>query len=70
MEADDGQRAAAAGFLGGYGMIAAWCELRGDFRHFRADRVRDLVDEGQRYPTRRHQLIKRLRAATGYGVDC
>lgn len=28
-------------------MIAAWCELRGDFRHFRADRVRgcEVTDE-------------------------
>jgi len=24
-------------------IIGAWCELRGDYRHFRADRVRDLA---------------------------
>jgi predicted DNA-binding transcriptional regulator YafY len=24
-------------------VIGAWCELRGDYRHFRADRVRDLA---------------------------
>lgn len=43
-------------------MFAAWCELRGDFRHFRADRVRALHDTGQRYPQRRHQLIRRWQA--------
>jgi predicted DNA-binding transcriptional regulator YafY len=59
----------AMAFLGGYGMIAAWCELRGDFRHFRADRVLALGDAGERYPSRRHLLIKRWRAATGYGGD-
>ena len=40
-------------------LIAAWCELRQDFRHFRADRVQALTDTGHRYPVRRHQLIER-----------
>lgn len=43
-------------------MFAAWCELRGDFRHFRADRVRALHDTGEGYPQRRHQLIRRWQA--------
>ncbi|EKU25979.1 helix-turn-helix transcriptional regulator [Xanthomonas graminis] len=61
----------AMAFFGGYGMIAAWCELRGDFRHFRADRVVALADDGERHPSRRHLLIKRWRAATGDGgSDC
>ena len=30
-------------FFGGTWLIAAWCELRGDFRTFRLDRVRELV---------------------------
>lgn len=47
-------------------LIAAWCELRGDFRHFRADRVVDLADSGARYPQRRHALIKRWRAQLRY----
>jgi predicted DNA-binding transcriptional regulator YafY len=59
----------AMAFMEGYGMLAAWCELRGDFRHFRADRVCALVDTGERYASRRHLLIKRWRAATGYGAD-
>lgn len=59
----------AMAFMEGLGMLAAWCELRRDFRHFRADRVIDLVDTGERYPSRRHVLIKRWRTATGYGSD-
>ena len=57
----------AMAFFDGHGAIAAWCELRQDFRHFRADRVLDLADGGARYPSRRHALIRRWRAATGYG---
>ncbi len=43
-------------------LFAAWCELRGDFRHFRASRVQALQDAGHAYPTRRHLLIRRWRA--------
>lgn len=42
--------------------FAAWCELRRDFRHFRADRVTALEDAGEPYPERRHALLKRWRA--------
>ena len=42
-------------------LIAAWCELRQDFRHFRADRVVTLSSSGERYPERRHALIRRWR---------
>lgn len=45
--------------------FAAWCELRGDFRHFRADRVVTLEDTGERYPQRRHALLKQWRALPG-----
>lgn len=40
-------------------LFAAWCELREDFRHFRADRVIHLHDTGERYPVRRHRLLTR-----------
>lgn len=43
-------------------LIYAWCELRQDFRHFRADRVIALHDTGENYPVRRHQLMKRWQA--------
>lgn len=42
-------------------LIAAWCELRADFRHFRADRVQALAETGARYPVGRHTLIARWR---------
>ncbi len=51
----------AMAFLADMRLLAAWCELRGDFRHFRADRVLALDDTGQRYPERRHRLLKRWR---------
>ncbi|WP_448956678.1 WYL domain-containing protein [Labrys neptuniae] len=41
--------------------VAGWCELREDFRIFRADRIEciELVEE--RYPGRRRDLAKRWR---------
>ncbi len=51
----------AMAFLDEVRLLAAWCELRGDFRHFRADRVLALEDSGQRYPDRRHALLRRWR---------
>ncbi len=39
-------------------LLAAWCELREDFRHFRADRITGLTETGQRYPHRRQMLQK------------
>lgn len=41
--------------------VAAWCELRGDFRTFRADRILSLHDTKERYPKRRHDMIQRWR---------
>ena len=43
-------------------VLVAWCELRQDFRHFRADRVESLSDTRERYPVRRHVLLQRWRA--------
>ena len=51
----------AMGFFRESRVMAAWCELRQEFRHFRADRVADLVDTGTCYPTRRHTLMRRWR---------
>lgn len=51
----------AMAFLDDMRLLAAWCELRGDFRHFRADRVQWLEDTGQRYPEQRHRLLRRWR---------
>lgn len=51
----------AMAFLDDLRLLAAWCEMRGDFRHFRADRVLALEDTGCRYPDHRHQLLRRWR---------
>jgi predicted DNA-binding transcriptional regulator YafY len=42
-------------------VLAAWCELRQDFRHFRIDRIVALHETGQRYPQRRRVLMKQWR---------
>jgi predicted DNA-binding transcriptional regulator YafY len=43
--------------------VAAWCELRHDFRHFRTDRIARLEPTGERYPRRRALLIAEWRRA-------
>lgn len=40
------------GYLDTVRLLAAWCELRGDFRHFRTDRVTDAAFLSDRYPER------------------
>lgn len=46
-------------------VVAAWCELRQDYRAFRADRIVSLKATGQRYPRRRAALLKEWRKAKG-----
>jgi len=46
-------------------LIGAWCELRQDYRHFRTDRIGDLVVLEDRYPSDNGRLMAewlRLRA--------
>ena len=45
--------------------MAAWCELRGDYRHFRTDRIAALKLSDKRYPRRRQALLKEWRATEG-----
>lgn len=40
-------------------IVIAWCELRQAFRHFRTDRITDLVLREERYPARRAELFRR-----------
>jgi predicted DNA-binding transcriptional regulator YafY len=49
------------GFMDRARMVAAWCELRQDFRTFRTDRMAVLASL-DRYPGRRADLARRLRA--------
>lgn len=39
-------------------IVAAWCELRADFRNFRIDRIAALTPKAARYPRRRQALLK------------
>jgi predicted DNA-binding transcriptional regulator YafY len=39
-------------------LLAAWCELRQDFRHFRADRIVALTETAERFPKRRGVLMR------------
>jgi predicted DNA-binding transcriptional regulator YafY len=48
----------ALAFFEGVRLVAAWCELRGDFRHFRADRISSLETTGTSYPRPRRELMK------------
>jgi predicted DNA-binding transcriptional regulator YafY len=42
-------------------MLAGWCELRQEFRHFRTDRITALTIKPERYPRRRQILLKEWR---------
>jgi predicted DNA-binding transcriptional regulator YafY len=48
-------------FFEGKRLLAAWCELRNGFRHFRSDRIASLSTMSDRYPTRRAVLLKNWR---------
>lgn len=55
----------ALGFFEKTRVIAAWCETRRGFRHFRADRIAALELREERYPRRRQALLKDWKAAEG-----
>jgi predicted DNA-binding transcriptional regulator YafY len=46
-------------------VVAAWCEWRQAFRHFRADRITALTLTDDRYPQRRAVLLREWRQAVG-----
>ncbi|WP_089175268.1 YafY family protein [Bosea sp. AS-1] len=46
-------------------VLVAWCELRQDFRHFRADRISRFTPLEERYPQRRAALLKAWREKEG-----
>ena len=52
----------ALGFFDKVRVMVAWCEMRQDFRHFRADRVSRLAASDIRYPRRRQAMLKEWRA--------
>jgi predicted DNA-binding transcriptional regulator YafY len=48
----------ALGFFDRARVVAAWCELRQGYRHFRTDRIAALRLSERRYPRRRQALLK------------
>lgn len=58
------------GFFAEAEVLAAWCELRRDFRHFRLDRISLATPMQERLPRRRRVLLAEWRAGRGDGPDC
>lgn len=59
----------ALGFFANMRIVAAWCELRVDYRSFRVDRIGWAEPTGTRYPRRRAALMKEWRARQSFSVD-
>jgi predicted DNA-binding transcriptional regulator YafY len=55
----------ALGFFDKARVLAAWCELRQDYRHFRTDRIVKLRATDKRYPRRRRVLMREWREIEG-----
>ncbi|MCX2560713.1 YafY family protein [Acetobacter farinalis] len=55
----------AIGFFEAAEVLAAWCEARQDFRHFRLDRINSLEVTSERFPRRRRVLLAEWRMKTG-----
>jgi predicted DNA-binding transcriptional regulator YafY len=55
----------ALGFFDRAEVVAAWCELREAFRHFRTDRIVSLTPTSDRYPRGRRALMRAWREAEG-----
>ncbi len=53
------------GFFERSRVVAAWCEMRQGYRHFRTDRIVAVKLTSERYPRRRHALVKEWRAIEG-----
>lgn len=50
------------GFFDRVQILVAWCEMRGAYRHFRLDRITGVEPMEERYPRRRHAMVKEWRA--------
>lgn len=59
----------ALGFFDRVQVVVAWCELRGEMRHFRTDRIAALTRLPERYPQRRQALLRQWREREGIAAD-
>ena len=55
----------ALGFFERIRVVAAWCETRRDYRHFRTDRIRSLKMTDTRYRRRRFDMLREWRKKDG-----
>lgn len=46
-------------------VVVGWCELRDGYRHFRIDRILEMLPAAERYPRRRATLLKEWRTLQG-----
>lgn len=53
------------GFFNDAEVLAAWCELRQAFRHFRLDRILEITATSEALPRRRRRLLAEWRQAEG-----
>ncbi len=51
----------AIGYLDQRRILVSWCEMREDFRHFRTDRIMEMVLQDSRFRTPRAVLLKQWR---------
>ncbi len=49
------------GFFDSIQVLAAWCELRNDYRHFRIDRILEVQVLSEKTPRRRFQMMEEWR---------
>ena len=59
----------ALGYFDRVRVLAAWCELREGFRHFRADRMESAEILEEAYPRKRSELQRAWRAAQGMDAE-
>ncbi|KTD24458.1 helix-turn-helix transcriptional regulator [Legionella maceachernii] len=59
----------AIGFFDQVRVLAAWCEIRQSFRHFRIDRIKKLTLINHRYPKRRQALLNEWRELNGISMQ-
>ena len=55
----------AVGYFDQIRVVAAWCELRGAFRHFRTDRIAELIISDEKTPDSTADLLARWHTQTG-----
>ncbi len=53
----------AIGYFRDVRVAIAWCEMKGDFRHFRVDRIAEIAIDRARYPKSRRALLRAWRAS-------